>query len=228
MSTSILIVKYAICYGAFLSVLLWSKYNGGNKLFDEKGPAHNTGALFASQIGGIIFLGIVPAFILDRDLSAMVFGRTVRDLFPVVVVILLFVAVILFARIQSENLFQKLVIDQKTFKIFRSDFVTRYVLLRLLYLFAYEIFLRGYLLKDSVSYLGITYAVVLNVVLYTLLHAPAGKKEMIACIPFGVLLCMVCIWLNAVWPAMLLHVALSMTYEINLVQKFSKPKNALI
>jgi membrane protease YdiL (CAAX protease family) len=65
-------------------------------------------------------------------------------------------------------------------------------------------------------------------VLYTLLHAPAGKKEMIACIPFGAILCGVCIWVNAVWPAMLLHVALSMTYEINLVQKFSKPKNALI
>ncbi|HVT84768.1 MAG TPA: CPBP family intramembrane glutamic endopeptidase [Chitinophagaceae bacterium] len=228
MTISILILKYAMCYCAFFAMLLLSKPNGGYKLFDKNGPAQNTGALFGSQIAGIVWLGLVPVFTFDQSWIDIVFGIEIPDFFPVVIIILLLIAVSLFARIQSENRFGEIVSNQKTVKIFSRDFILRYILLRLLFLCAYEIFLRGYLLTDSIHYLGITKAVLLNIALYTLLHLPADKKEIIACIPFGALLCLVCIWFQVVWPAILLHVSLSLVYEINLLKKFHRSINAVL
>lgn len=213
---------------AFIFVLLLSKSHGGYKLFDEKGPARNGGILIASQIAGILWFGIIPVFVSDHSWNEIVLGKRALEWFPVLIILFLLITDVFFARKQSENLFIKIISDQKNVTIFSSGFVIRYVLLRILFLCAYEIFFRGYLLTDSIHYLGITTAVLLNVALYVLLHVPAGKKEMIACIPFGTLLCMICIWMNAAWPAIVLHVALSLTYDFNLVQKFSKPINALL
>ncbi|HYM93568.1 MAG TPA: CPBP family intramembrane glutamic endopeptidase, partial [Chitinophagaceae bacterium] len=219
---------YAICYLAFFLISLVSKSEGGYKLFTEDGPARNTGALQGLQITGILWFGIIPFYILGIPFSEMVFGDKFPDFFPALIFILIAVALSLFALIQSQNLFGKIISYKIVFKIFSRAFIARYILLRFLFLCAYEIFFRGYLFTDSLHYLGITEAVLLNVFLYTLLHAPGNKKEMIACIPFGILLCVICIWLKAVWPAIVLHVSLSLTYEINLVRKFSKPLKAIL
>jgi membrane protease YdiL (CAAX protease family) len=226
MSIGTLILKYAVCYCAFFFVLLLSKSNGGYRLFDEDGPARNAGALQGLQIAGIVWLGVIPIFTFDHSWPEIVFGKSIPGFFPAFIIALLLIAVILFARKQSESLFGKIISDQKPVKIFSQVFILRYVSLRFLFLCAYEIFLRGYLLPDSIHYIGITKAVVLNVALYTLLHAPGDKKETIACIPFGILLCVICIWLNAVWPAIVLHVSLSLNYETNLLKRFYKPINA--
>ena len=228
MPISALILKYAICYCAFFAMLLLSKANGGYKLFDEKGPAQNTGALLGLQIAGIVWLGVVQIFTFDHSWLEIVFGKSIPGFFPALIIALLLIAVILFACKQSESLFGKIISNQKPVKIFSQAFILRYVLLRFLFLCAYEISLRGYLLTDSVYYLGITKAVLLNAALYALLHAPGNKKEMIACIPYGILLCLICIWLNTVWPAIVLHVSLSLTYETNLLKKFYKPINAFL
>lgn len=228
MLAGILILKYAICYCAFFAVLLIGKANGGYKLFDEKCPVQNAGALLGLQIAGILWLGIVPLFIFDHSWIELVFGERIPELFPALIIILLLIVVALFARSQSGNIFRKIISEQKSFRIFGRTFILQYVLLRLFFLCAYELFLRGYLLTDSIHYYGIGTSVLLNVALYTLLHVQADKKEMIACIPFGFLLCVVCIWLNAAWPAIVLHVLLSLVYELNLLKKFYAPVNALL
>ncbi len=228
MSADILILKYAICYSAFFVVLVISKANGGYRLFDEKSPVRNRSTLFGMQIAGILWLGVVPLFIFDHSWIELVFGRGVPELFPTLIIILLLIVVVLFARLQSGNIFRKIISEQKSLRIFDRTFILQYVLLRLFFLCAYEVFLRGYLLTDSIHYYRIGTSVLLNVALYTLLHVQADKKEMIACIPFGVLLCAVCIWLNAAWPAIVLHVLLSLVYELNLLKKFYTPINALL
>ncbi len=228
MQPGYLILKYLACYLAFFIVLLLSKSGNGYKLFDEEGPARNSGALMGLQIAGILWLGIVPYFVFEHFWTSIVFGKQVPGFFPALILILLLIVVVLFAGIQAENLFGRILSNQFPVKIFNQAFVLRYILLRFLFICAYEIFFRGYLLTDSIHFIGTAKAVLLNVSLYTLLHAPADKKEMIACIPFGTLLCLVCLWLNAAWPAIVLHVSLSLTYEINLVRKFSKPINAFL
>jgi membrane protease YdiL (CAAX protease family) len=79
-------------------------------------------------------------------------------------------------------------------------------------------FFRGFLLFGSIAVMGIPLAVSLNVLLYVLLHLFNSKKEMLACIPFGLLLCWLSVLFNAAWPAMILHACFSLLYEIRIYQ----------
>lgn len=223
MSSAIVILKYLICCCVFLAVLLVSKVKGGYRLFDEKGPVQNAGALLVMHITGIIWLGTIPFFISDHCWTKIALGTNVPEPLQVIVIILLFYSAMLFARVQSENTFRKIITDQKLFKVLDHKFIVWYLLVRILFLCTYEIFLRGYLLADSINHFGIYSAIVLNCTLYVLLHVPAGKKEMLASAPFGTLLCLICIWIGAAWPAIILHVTLSLAYELNLLKKIQSP-----
>src|SRR5204863_272627 len=98
----------------------------------------------------------------------------------------------------------------------------------LLFLSAYETWFRGYLLSDCIISFGVPVAILINIVLYSLLHIVNGKKEIVGCIPFGSLLCILCIWTNAAWPAILIHVALTISYEVHLVKRINKPSISFI
>lgn len=83
---------------------------------------------------------------------------------------------------------------------------------------------RGYLLNDSIHDSGLALAIFINVIFYSLLHIVNGKDEVIACIPFGILLCCLCIWQGAVWPAIFLHLALTVPYEMRCLKKINIEK----
>jgi len=103
-----------------------------------------------------------------------------------------------------------------------------YLPVRILFIYSYESWLRGSLLIFLLNVLGIYSAILINVGLYTFLHVFAGRKEMIGCIPFGLLLCGFTLSFQALWPAVLLHVCLSLTYEIkSIIQQFRPIKQAL-
>jgi membrane protease YdiL (CAAX protease family) len=109
-----------------------------------------------------------------------------------------------------------------------TRFIINYFFARILFLAAYEIWFRGYLLTDCITGWGVLVAVIINIILYTLLHIVNGKNEMLACIPFGLLLCSLCVWTAAAWPAILLHIALTVSYEVHLVIRINKPSNSFI
>jgi len=103
-----------------------------------------------------------------------------------------------------------------------------YLPVRILFIYSYETWLRGSLLLFLLNALGIYSAILINVILYTFLHAFAGRKEIIGCIPFGLILCFFTLSFHALWPAVLLHVSLSLTYETKLIiQQFRSIKQAL-
>ena len=83
----------------------------------------------------------------------------------------------------------------------------------IIYLGAYEFLLRGVLLFFSVSVFDETTAIVLNVFLYAIIHLPKGSKEVLASIPFGIILCFICLKSNSVWPAIFLHACLALSNE---------------
>ncbi|MBC7845079.1 MAG: CPBP family intramembrane metalloprotease [Flavobacterium sp.] len=66
-----------------------------------------------------------------------------------------------------------------------------------------------------VGWFGIPLAVFMNVVLYVLVHIFNSKKELLACIPFGLMVCFFSIIFNSAWPAILLHIGFSSVYELN-------------
>ncbi len=98
-------------------------------------------------------------------------------------------------------------------------FIVGYFFIRILFICAYESWFRGYLLHDCITSLGEPLAILLNVSLYTLLHVVNGKEETLACIPFGLLLCGLCIWQGAGWPAVVIHLTLTITYETSFIRK---------
>jgi membrane protease YdiL (CAAX protease family) len=95
---------------------------------------------------------------------------------------------------------------------------------RIAFIATYEIWFRGFFLFICIDRLGNFNAVALNVVLYVLLHAVNGKREMLSCIPFGILLCAMAIWFESPLPAVLIHLALTVPYDIQFVRIKSKTR----
>lgn len=97
-------------------------------------------------------------------------------------------------------------------------FLGAYFVLRILFIICYELWFRGFLLDFSVEKYGTVTAVVINVVLYVLLHAFNGKREMISCVPFGILLCAMALWFDSPLPAIGIHLALTVPYDVQFVR----------
>lgn len=92
-----------------------------------------------------------------------------------------------------------------------------YFLIRTFFLLLYEFFFRGVFLFFLIDHTDIGTAVGINIAVYTLVHCYSSRNEIIGTIPFGLLLCMVTLLQHTVWPAVIIHLALSMSYEIRLI-----------
>ncbi len=103
-----------------------------------------------------------------------------------------------------------------------------HVILRTAFLASYEWFFRGCILHICVTRFGGATAVCINLALYAMIHCFSGKREIWGSIPFGLALCLFTLWFQSVWPAILLHLLLSFSYErIFLYPIFKKSKIVL-
>jgi membrane protease YdiL (CAAX protease family) len=214
-------MKYLICYTGFFILSWLAKSNDGNKLFDEKGAVRNPGTLIGLQIGGILWLGLVPFFIFKKSLSSIVFGNTSPEILPLIIFFVL-AGVIVFVATRQSRKDMDAMLNKGIATILSSSFIVRYIIVRFIFLCVYEVFFRGFLLNDSINQLGIPLAITINIALYVLIHIFSGRKEIIGSIPFGLVLCAVSILFNAVWPAIVLHLALSFTYEISSLKRIKQ------
>jgi len=83
----------------------------------------------------------------------------------------------------------------------------------IVYLFSYEFLFRGFLLFSMVAESERWNSIVINVVLYSLVHVPKGWKEAVGAIPLGILLCVVCLHAGNIWPAFIAHCCLALSNE---------------
>lgn len=100
--------------------------------------------------------------------------------------------------------------------------VAAYFTGRIIFLFLYELFFRGVLLFSLMAIAGNAISIIINVVLYTTLHACCTVKEIMATIPFGIVICLLCMVSNSVWPAIILHTAVAITTECMIVFSIKK------
>ncbi len=84
----------------------------------------------------------------------------------------------------------------------------------MIYLAGYEIILRGFLFFPSMHSLPLTYAILLNLILYSLAHLPKGSRETWGSIPFGLLLCILTAITGNIWNAFLIHSALAVSNDL--------------
>ena len=91
-----------------------------------------------------------------------------------------------------------------------------FVFVRTLFLIVYECFFRGVMLFVMIEDFGLAIAVVVNLILYALLHW-FDKKEKYGSVLMGCILCAASIYYHSVWPAIIIHLSLALSHEITLL-----------
>ena len=192
-------------------IITWiSKVKSSNRLFDEKGiAAKSSGILIGLHVSGILILGLLPVLILQKPLTQLISGNGITT-----VAGSLFCVLFVLASFTGFSAGKKIIIKEVNMQILSLRFLTQYFIVRILFLCSYELFFRGMLLFDCIKWFGNFTAIAITTLLTVLIHLFTNKKEMWACIPFGIALSSLCIVVDGVWPAILLHVILSLTYEI--------------
>ena len=162
-----------------------------------------------------MWLGLIPLILLKRS-----FNETItREVLPTFSWFLSFIFLVILVTICSLRISRQIHISHKDIHILSGKFLGQYFFVRILFLVAYELFFRGLLLFDCIEWFGIFQAITFSTLLTVILHVFSGKKEMWACIPYGIISCCCCISIQAVWPAIILHLALSITYETSLLNR---------
>lgn len=210
---------YALTYITFFILVLISKLKQGLRLFDDKGFTTHLPMLFTLYAGGILLLGVAPFFAGHSGPFVFINMETFGGLSTWVTMILFILSLMITPRI-IEKKFRRFSITSGNSTGHGAFFYIIYFIVRILFISAYECWFRGYLLTDCIISFGVAWAVVINLVLYAILHLANGKDEVIASIPYGLLLCSMCIWQGAVWPAVLIHLALTIPYEVGFLRKY--------
>ncbi|MCI4442645.1 MAG: CPBP family intramembrane metalloprotease, partial [Lentimicrobium sp.] len=193
------------------------KIKGIHRLVNDNGVfTQKPRGLITAHIIGIIWLGILPIIVLKQSILQVLTEIKIPVSFIIVLYFFLLILIIAIAFEQSKNAYEKSQSSSESFARLSSDFFISYFIVRALFLFSYELWFRGFLLFGCIHWFGIPLAVFINVTLYVLLHIFNGKKEALACIPFGLLVCFFSIVFNSASPAIMLHIGFSLAYEINI------------
>lgn len=189
---------HLLCYSMVFIIAWLSKLNKAQNLADDKGiltsrPGYITGA----HIAGILWLGIVPWQLLNDPVSQILIGKTIPGNVALFTFIILLTTAVLIIKRQFLNIAYSNKYKNENTPHLSHVFFLLYFIVRIVFLFSYELWFRGYFLFDSISQAGVQAAVILNVFAYVLLHAFKSKKEILACVPFGIASCFLSILFNA-------------------------------
>jgi Type II CAAX prenyl endopeptidase Rce1-like len=168
--------------------------------------------LNAKHLAGIgVFLVSYACYRVSPETDISIFEFTWNSEWSFISIVITFIAVV--AGFTSAGR-EKEIIPGHYLPVFS---LLTYFLIRILFLFLYEFFFRGVFLFFLIGHTDVVTAIGLNIAVYTLLHCHSSRNEIIGTIPFGLLLCMVTLLQHTVWPAVTIHLALSLSFEIRLV-----------
>lgn len=216
------IVILSCCY-CMVFITAWrSKVNKAEQLVYDNGTlTGNPSFLLGAHLTGIFWLGLVPVIMLNKNTYQHLLSFTI----PSINTILIFSIVFLFTtgiiNKQGKNILSRINSSCENTGQLTKDFFIKYFTVRIVFLFCYELWFRGILLFDNINQLGSIPAIIINVLMYVILHIFKCKKEILACIPFGTATCCLSILFGNVWPAVILHVTVSLVYELPAYQTYS-------
>jgi membrane protease YdiL (CAAX protease family) len=82
-----------------------------------------------------------------------------------------------------------------------------------IYLLGYEFLFRGLLFFSVYHTYGLFASLTINSIIYSAVHIPKGKAEMIGAIPFGILLCFMSLLTNSILLPFLIHLSLALSTD---------------
>jgi membrane protease YdiL (CAAX protease family) len=222
--SAITIILLIAGYLGYFNAMWKSCVNRNQKLYSKAGFCSDIKKLNRLHITGLLFLGLPLAYINKQTAIFINYAPTmdIKKLFVLTVLVVLTAFIGLKTAI---NVTRKLpALNNPENEKQRWT----YLPIRFLFLFIYELFFRGVLLAVSMYYLNIEWAILLNVVLYTLFHFFSEKEEIFFCPLFGGVLCLLTIWFHSVLPALIVHTTLSVSHEGYILKKINEPfKNYL-
>jgi membrane protease YdiL (CAAX protease family) len=87
-----------------------------------------------------------------------------------------------------------------------------------IYLLGYEFALRGMVFFTSVAAFGLYPAIIINSVIYSLIHIFKGRQEAFGAFFLGVLFCLITFYTNSIWIAFIIHAAMAIINDIKAVK----------
>jgi membrane protease YdiL (CAAX protease family) len=182
---------------------------------EPPGSDDNTRSVIFQRVLVVFFFGFMPIFIItitghkpaDSGLGSSNMGFSLISGFTIGFILIL---LNFLNRRNPGNLSMYPVIRKKEWT---SSLLLLSALSWVVYLFSYEFLFRGYLLFSMKTEFGMWNAVVVNVVLYSLVHVPKGWKEAVGSLPLGFVLCVVCLRAGNIWPAFIAHSCLALSNE---------------
>lgn len=215
------IIVFTISFTMVFALSWISRINKNHRLFNDEGEiTRRPGNLLGIHVAGILWLGLAPVVQLKLSVVHVLLGNSIPEASSLFIFGLVYLLAITVAFRLGKNISGSGIIAHEMHGQLTRSFFKRYFIIRALYLSIYELWFRGFLLFETIKWLGIPAAVSLNILLYTLLHIFKSKKEIIACIPFGLVLCCLSIFFNAAWPAIILHTSFSLVYESNIYRNY--------
>lgn len=103
-----------------------------------------------------------------------------------------------------------------------SNQVVTYITLRFIYLIFYEIYFRLVLLNFLLNAYNTPVALLVSTFLYFIIHLFNRKREFLLSLPFGLLLGWITIATSSIYPAIILHILLSIPYELRILYHSGK------
>lgn len=224
MTTLNQVVILACCYSLLFLLCLWVYKMGSESLIAIKTANGNWKLLHMRHAGGIVIMVLIPALLLPDLPKHLLIWPAPVDLLQAIT--LLNTGFILLALIK--NHLAALPTGQMNADKSSLLQAAIHLVLRSFFLVSYEWFFRGCILFSCVHLVGTTPAIAINLGIYAFIHSFNGKKELYGSIPFGLMLCVFTLWYQSVWPAILLHLLLSLPYETVVLHSLLKKPNALL
>lgn len=180
-------------------------------------PADGSPArVFFNRITGFVFMGIIPYLYLivaknQEALYVLTLKQPRKETLPFFfLVVTLILIITAFYSGHEDNVTNYPQIRKKTWPV---SMLFLNVLTWMLYLAGYEFLFRGILIFTFLPLYNITVSVLISTTLYALAHFYKGKKEIIAAIPFGLLLGYVTARTGSIWFAFFFHLTLALSND---------------
>lgn len=201
-------VLMAICYLGYFVISYVYKLLSINTLTDGLTSAKAFNLLNIKHLLGI-FLFVIGFLVFRNDFDFLInnlgLNNEISNMFLLIIV---FTSGFVSLQSAKKGLGE---LDNISFAKWEDQLL--YFSVRLPFLFIYELFFRGILFHSSLIYTNLVIAILINLLFYTLIHSFNSKKEIIGCVPFGIILCLFSYYTNSIWPAFFIHATLSLTNE---------------
>lgn len=199
-------------YSLFFLAIATTHKSGGGQLKDILTGKGEPGILFTRLISGIFFLGLSTAAVSSKRNVANEIFTPVWCENQIPVWVLIAAAIVTGTLSASKEIFPAENSNHSLLLWFPPSFI----LVRTLFLIVYEFFFRGVMLFVMIEDIGVITAVIVNLILYVLIHW-FDKRERYGSVIMGIILCGASIYYQSVWPAILIHLSLALSHELFLL-----------